>query len=107
MAADMKKKSKVLLKRPIKIKAEEVHKVAPAITPGLISLAMSREDMNTFANLVSIAAKTFEKLALQAAQENDEHTFGVLQARHRLSSLFAEKLIAVCRMPEPVSRDFH
>lgn len=81
--------------------------MAPDIPLGLVSLAMSKEDMNTFANLMSICAKTFEQLALQAAQENDEASFGILQARHRLSSVFAEKLAEACRMPEPISRDFH
>lgn len=88
-------------------KVEEVHKVAPDISPGLVSIAMSKEDMNTFANFMSICSKTFERLALQAAQENDEASFSVLQARHRLSSLFAEKLAEACKMPEPISRDFH
>lgn len=89
------------------IASEEVRKVAPEIPPGLVSIAMSKEDMQTFANLMSICAKTFEKLAMQAIQENDDATFNVLQARHRLSSLFAEKLVDACKMPEPVSRDFH
>lgn len=87
--------------------SEEVRKVAPAIPPGLVSIAMSKEDMQTFANLMSICTKTFEKLAMQAIQENDDATFNVFQTRHRLSSLFAEKLVDACKMPEPVSRDFH
>lgn len=74
---------------------------------GMISVIMSHEDMRTFANLMSICATTFESLALNAAKENDEQQFTVLQARHRLSSVFADKLVEACRMPEPVSRDFH
>lgn len=88
-------------------KVETVRKVAPEIPTGLISVAMSKEDIHTFANLLSICAKTFEELALQAAQENNEGLFAILQARHRLSSVFAERLVEICKMPEPVSRDFH
>lgn len=84
-----------------------VRKVAPPIPEGMVSIVMSHEDMRTFANLMSITAKTFDKLALQAAQENDEPSFTILHARHKLSSVFAEKLVEACKMPEPVSRDFH
>lgn len=86
---------------------KEVRKVAPPMPEGMISIVMSHEDMRTFANLMSICAKTFDKLALDAAQQNDEPSFTVLQARHRLSSVFAEKLVEACKMPEPISRDFH
>lgn len=82
-------------------------KSAPAIEPGLVNIAMSSEDLRTLANLLSITAKTFEKLALEAAQTNDEASFTVLQARHRLSSVFAERMIEAYKMPEPISRDFH
>lgn len=88
-------------------KPTEVRKIAPEVPEGAVSVVLSREDMRTFANLLSITAKTFEGLALKAAQENDEASFGILQARHRLSSLFAEKLVDACQMPEPISRDFH
>lgn len=104
MAKSTKKNSK---QSKTKTKKEEIHRVAPEIPPGLISLAMSRPDMETFANLMSIAARTFERLAMQAAQENDEAAFQMLQARQRLSHLFAEKLVEACRMPEPESRDMH
>lgn len=87
--------------------AKEVRKVAPPMPEGMISIVMSHEDMRTFANLMSITAKTFDKLALEAAQQNDEASFTILSARHRLSSVFAEKLVEACKMPEPVSRDFH
>jgi hypothetical protein len=73
----------------------------------MVSIAMSKEDMSTFANLMSICAKTFEKLALDAAQVNDEASFAVLKARCQLSAAFADKLVEACRMPEPISRDIH
>lgn len=88
-------------------KPTEIRKVAPEVPEGAVSVVLSYEDMRTFANLLSITAKTFEGLALKAAQENDEASFTILQARHRLSSLFAEKLVDACKMPEPISRDFH
>ena len=106
MAKDTKKSLKKSAKKT-KTQKADVRKVAPAVPEGMISVVMSFEDMRTFANLMSICAKTFHQLALEAAQANDEPSFTVLQARHKLSSVFAEKLIESCKMPEPVSRDFH
>ncbi len=100
-----KKKSKTSTTE--KKTTSEVVKKAPEIEPGLVTLALSPEDLRTFANLMSITAKTYEKLAMDAAQGNDEAAFAVLQARHRLSSIFAERLVNACKMPEPVSRDIH
>lgn len=88
-------------------KTKEIRKIAPDIPPDLISIAMSKDDLQVFANLMSIAAKTFESLALQAAQANNEVEYSSMQSRYRLSSLFAERLVEACRMPESVSRDFH
>lgn len=99
-----KKKSKTLT---TETKKTEPVKKAPEIEPGLVSLAFTPEDLRTFANLMSITAKTFEKLAMDAAQGNDEAAFTVLQARYRLSSVFADRLVDACKMPEPVSRDIH
>lgn len=104
MAKGTKKKSKNL---KIKKSKEKPRKVAPEIPPGLISVAMSREDLSAFANLMSICAKTFEGLAAHAAQQHDEANYSILLARYRLSTLFAERLLDACRMPEPISRDFH
>lgn len=103
----MAKDTKKSLKKSAKKTKTDVRKVAPAVPEGMISVVMSFEDMRTFANLMSICAKTFHQLALEAAQANDEPSFTILQARHKLSSVFAEKLIESCKMPEPVSRDFH
>lgn len=99
-----KKRSKISKKKTTK---PEVPARAPEIDEGLISLAFSSEDLRTFINFLSITAKTYEKLAMEAAQTNDEASFTVLQARHRLSSVFAEKLVDAFRMPEPISRDIH
>src|SRR5574343_146502 len=107
MAKSTTKKNSKKSAETTKTTTSEVRKIAPDIPPGLVSIAMSKDDMQTFANLMSICAKTFERLAMQAAQENDEATFSVLQARHRLSSVFAEKLVEACKMPETISRDFH
>lgn len=106
----MKKKSKTSKKTLKKTKTKVVKAApekAPEIEEGLISVAFTPEDLRVFANLMSITAKTFEKLAMDAAQGNDEAAFAVLQSRHRLCSLLANKFISSCRMPEPISRDFH
>ncbi len=103
----MAKVTKKSSKKSKSTKKTEEHKVAAPVPEGMISLIMGPEDMKTFANLLSIASQTFEQLALQAAKENDETSFAVLQARGRLSAMFANKLVDACRMPEPISRDFH
>lgn len=105
MPKDTKSKSKSSTTKQTKIKEGELK--APAIEPGLVSLAMTPEDLQTFANLMSITAKTYEKLAMEAAQINDEASFTVLQARYRLSRVFAERLVDACKVPEPISRDIH
>lgn len=86
---------------------KEVHKVAPIIPEGMIGIAMSKEDIITLANLMSICSQTFEKLAMHAAQENNEQLFTILQSRYKLSFAFAQKLVEACKMPEPISRDIH
>ena len=101
-----KKKSKTLKKTSPK-KIEEMPKPAPPIEPGYVNVMMSPEDLRTLANLMTITSKTFEKLAMDAAQANDEPTFTVLQARYKLSKVFAERLAEAYHMPEPISRDVH
>lgn len=96
-----------MTKKTTTTKSERPVKVAPPVPEGMLSLVMSKEDLQTFANLLSICAQTFEQLALKAANENDENAFTILQARHKLTSAFASKVVETCRMPEPISRDFH
>lgn len=105
MSKIMKKKSKSLKKT--QTTKTEIPAKAAEIEPGLVNVAFSPEDLKTFANLMSITAKTYEKLAMDAAQGNDEAAFTVLQARYRLSSVFAERLLSAYKMPEPISRDIH
>jgi hypothetical protein len=73
----------------------------------MVSIAISEVDLLTFANLMVICAKTFESLALKAAEENDNTSFRQLQARFQLSTAFASKLSDCVKMPEPISRDMH
>jgi hypothetical protein len=82
-------------------------KVAPGVPPGLVSIAMLPNDLATLTNLMSICAQAFEEQALQAAQANDEQKYAVLSARHKLSSMFADRFVEFCRMGEPESRDMH
>ena len=89
------------------VKGEEIVPPAPPIEEGMVSIAFSPTDLATFANLMTVCAKTFEALALQAAEQNDVQSFRTLQARLQLSSAFASKLSDSVRMPEPVSRDMH
>lgn len=107
MAKVTKKSSKKLVtKTEVKPVVEPV-KVAPTVPPGHITLAISNADLITFANLMTICTETFEKLALKAAEANDDATFQQLKARYQLSTLFANKLHDCLRVPEPVSRDIH
>lgn len=99
--------AKVTKKNSKKSKTEVVKKPAPPVPEGMVSIVMDKDDLRTFANLLSICSQTFEKLAFQAAAENDESSFAVLKARCQLSATFATKLVEAAKMPEPISRDFH
>ena len=70
-------------------------------------VAFSQEELSNLANLMSITAQTFETLALQAAQQNDESSFTVLSARNKLCRAYAARLLQFVRVGEPISRDFH
>lgn len=100
MAKGTKKNSK-------KSKTEEVKKPAPPVPEGMVSIVMDKDDLKTFANLLSICSRTFEELAMQAAADQKEAEFTVLKARCQLSAMFANKLVEAVKMPEPISRDFH
>lgn len=82
-------------------------KTALPIAEGMVNVVMSAQDLETLANLMSACAKTFEGLAMNAAELNNEKDFSVYQARQRLSSIFAERFVATVSMPEPISRDYH
>lgn len=103
MAKATKKKSKMTTET----KSEEVKAPAPAIPPGLINITMVPSDLATLANLMSVCAKVFEEQALIAAQQNDESSFTILNARHKLSSQFANRFVEFYKMGEPESRDMH
>ncbi len=72
-----------------------------------MSVALTPEELITFANLMSVTAKTFENLAMQAAKDNDDNAFTILSARYKLSSFYATKLAETLKIPEPISRDYH
>jgi hypothetical protein len=104
--------AKILKKKmePAKIveKVDEIKpKQAANIAPGMVSVVMTHTDLTTLSNLMTICAKTFEKLAIDAAQLNNSQDFNILNARYQLSADFAAKLANCVMMPEPISRDFH
>lgn len=101
------KKSKSSEAETKKTKTEEPVKQAPPISPGLISIAMLPNDLATLTNLMSICAKIFEEQALLALQEQDEQKFAILSARHKMSTMFADRLVEFCKVGEPESRDMH
>lgn len=68
---------------------------------------MTKEDMRSFANLLSLTAQLYDKLAINSVTQEDNDSYTIFQARGQLSSILANKLVEACRMPEPVSRDFH
>lgn len=86
---------------------ESPRKVAPAITPGLVSISMQPTDLVTLTNLMSACAKMFEEQALVAAQQNDEKNYTIHAARCKLSSMFASQFNDFCKVGEPESREFH
>lgn len=105
--AKVTKKNKKTPEIP-KTKSEELPaKVAPPISPGLVSIAMLPNDLVILTNLMGICAKIFEEQAMLAAQNNDENRYTILAARHKLSSQFADRFVEFCKMGEPESRDMH
>jgi hypothetical protein len=86
---------------------EPAPKQAVPVEPGQITLLVTHADLATWANLMTICTETFEKLALKAAEDNDDPTFQRLKARYQLSTIFANKLYDCLKMPEPISRDIH
>lgn len=105
MAENTKKSLKRLPKKTKKTEKELLP--VPPVEEGYISISMAGTDLATFANLMTICARTFEELALKSAELNDAASFRTLQARQQLSVLFANKLHECLKMPEPVSRDLH
>lgn len=99
-----KKQNKPKVKKTKKV---EERQVAPAINPGLVSIAMMPEDLATLTNLMTISAKTFEEQAIAAAAQNDEAMYTVFSARQKLSTMFADRFVEFCNLGEPESRDMH
>lgn len=109
MAKVTKKLTKTKSKKTKKTKevvAEPV-KVAPPIAPGLVSISLLPNELTTLTNLMSICAKIFEEQAMIAMQQGNEERFAILASRHKMSSMFADRFVELCKMPEPESRDLH
>jgi hypothetical protein len=90
-----------------KTKKVEEHIVKPAPNVGAIEISFSKEELATFANLMSICAQTFENLAAQATKANESDAAIVLSARQKLSNMYAYKLLSSYGVGEPESRDVH
>jgi hypothetical protein len=88
-------------------KNDDDQKSSSTLESSFISFSLSKEELATLTNLLGVTAKTFESLALQAAQQNDEETYQIFSARHKLSNHFVSKLVDIFKMPEPISRDIH
>ena len=91
------------------VKVEEPAPQAPPapIDPDMINVAFSKEEIDTFTNLLSLFAQSFQQLALSAAESNDDKNFGILSARHKLFTMLAGKLAMSSKIGEPTSRDIH
>jgi hypothetical protein len=81
--------------------------IAPPADFSQIHVCLSAEELITFANLMTITAQTYQRLALAAIEANDEVTYQVLSARQKLSSMLANKLAVSSNIGEPISRDVH
>jgi hypothetical protein len=101
------KKAKGSKKVKQSLKKDEVAATVPTPEPGYVNVTMSPTDVATLANLLSVCSQTFERLANQAIKENDEVSFNILVARHKLSSAFAHKFLDSTKIGEPESRSLH
>ena len=84
-----------------------MEKKVPLVEPEMVNIPFTKEELDTFSNLMTISVHTFQKLALQAASENDDASFNVFSARQKLSFMLANKLISFNRIGEPTSREMH
>jgi hypothetical protein len=89
------------------IKKVEEHIIKPTPILDAIEISFSKEELATFANLMSICAQTFENLAQQATKANEGDAALVLSARQKLSNMYAYKLLSSYSVGEPESRDVH
>lgn len=94
-------------KTKMKIKMEQEKTTAPLIEEGLVHVSMLPNDLITLTSLMSICAKMFEEQALVASQQNNKDRYAMYAARHKLSTLFANKFYEFCTLGEPTSRDMH
>ena len=92
-----KKKSKKTVER----------KSAPVPQEDMVYVSLSKEELHTLINLMAICSKTFESLAMKAAQENDKEVFNILAARQKLSNIYLNRLMASNAIGEPDSREYH
>lgn len=108
MAKVTKKLTKTKLKKTKKTEvAAEPVTVVPSIAPGLVSISLLPNELTTLTNLMSICAKIFEEQAMIAMQQGNEERFTILASRHKMSSMFADRFVEFCKIPEPESRHLH
>lgn len=88
------------------IKVAAVQIAAP-IDPSNIHIMFTKEEIDTFANLLIISAQMYQQLALSSAEQNDEKSFNILSARQKLSAMLAGKFATSSAIGEPTSRDIH
>ena len=92
---------------PVVKKEESPRPLVPYVDPGVITFGITEEDLRTLANLMSLTASTYEQMALEAVQANDNDGYTVFQTRAKVSAEFAAKFVSMYKMPEPISRDIH
>jgi hypothetical protein len=88
-------------------KNNDVNLMQASYHPDMINIAFSKEEIDTFTNLLSIFAHNFQQLALSAAENNDDKSFNILSTRHKLFTMLAGKLAMSSSIGEPTSRDIH
>lgn len=81
--------------------------VKPPIDPGYISFSLSAKELETLVSLLSLSSKTYETLAEQSLKEQNDASYKEALLRAQYAAIFANRLSALSKMPEPTSRNIH
>jgi hypothetical protein len=79
----------------------------PPLDPSIINVPFSRDELASMVNLIGVTAKTFEALALEAADQGDNTKFLTISARYQMLATFGIKLQQVLQIGEPTSPSVH
>jgi hypothetical protein len=88
-------------------RAFEVEQIPIQLDPNVINVPFSKDELANMINLIGISTRTFEALALAAADQGDNTKFLTLSTRYQMLATFGNKLQQVYQIGEPTSQSIH